>query len=135
VQANDDYTSQLVGWDSTGKRRTTRENLGQMTPPEMKIGHFDKSAGERFVASPVMGPNDPVYVYNRWGLLPGDVTVRIAIVSPRHKVYEVESRISADWDTSWYHAPIDLAKEPGVWRVSMWKGARKLAQTSFKVVN
>lgn len=135
VQANDEYTSQLVGWDSTGKRRTTRENLGKMTPPEMKIGHFEKSAGERFVATPVVGPNDPVYVYNRWGLLPGDVTVRIAIISPNHKVYGVESPISADWDTSWYHAPIDLAKEPGVWRVSLWQGARRLAQTTFRVAN
>jgi arylsulfatase A-like enzyme len=134
VQTNDEFTARLAGWDSTGKRRITHRNLGAMTPPEIAVGHYSRGAGEHFIPTPVMGPNDPLYVLNRWGVLPGDVDVRLAIVSPSHRIYEEEVRIAADWDTSWYHASsLDTGKEPGEWRVSVWRGAQRIAATSFRV--
>ena len=136
VQTNDDFTARLVGWDSAGKRRITHRNLGEMTPPEIAVGHYARGAGEQWVPTPVMAPNDPVYVLNRWGVLPGDVTIRITIISPSHRVYDEETRIAADWDTSWYHASdLDTAKEPGIWRVTLWRGATRIAATSFRVAD
>lgn len=133
VQANDDYTSRIAGWDTTGRYRITRRNLAEMSPPQLRIGHFTGEPGEGFVETPVVEPNDRIYVYNRWGFLPGDVPVRIVIVSPSHRIYETEETIMSDWDTSWYHPPLDRAKEPGRWEVAVWRGATRLVRTSFVV--
>ncbi|HVX39365.1 MAG TPA: sulfatase-like hydrolase/transferase [Gemmatimonadaceae bacterium] len=133
VQANDDYTSRIAGWDTTGRYRITRRNIADMAPPQLRVGHFTGQPGEGFVATPVVAPNDRIYVVNRWGFLPGDVPVRIVIVSPSHRVYDTEETIMSDWDTSWYHPPLDRAKEPGRWSVSVWRGGTRLASTSFVV--
>ena len=133
VQANDDYTSRIAGWDTTGRYRITRRNIADMAPPQLRVGRFTGEPGEGFLATPVVAPNDRIYVVNRWGFLPGDVPVRIVIVSPSHRVYDAEETIMSDWDTSWYHPPLDRAKDTGRWDVSVWRGRTRLAHTSFVV--
>lgn len=135
LQENDAYTSSLVGWDSTRVRRVTRATLGSMTPPDIAVGRYNGEAGEKFVATPVVGPNDPIYIQNRWGQLPEDVVVKVVVIAPTRRVYEEEMKIASDWDTSWYHVPINRAKAPGEWRVSIWQGTRRLAATTFRVTD
>lgn len=133
IQMNDEYTARLVGWDSAGRRRVTRRNLAEMSPPQLRVGHFTGEAGEGFVETRVVSPNDKIYVFNRWGFLPGDVPVRIAIVSPSRLLYVEEMTIRSDWDTSWYHPALDAGKEEGRWEVTVWRGATALARTTFEV--
>ncbi|MBI1809826.1 MAG: sulfatase-like hydrolase/transferase [Gemmatimonadetes bacterium] len=133
VAANYDYTDHLVGWDSLAHRRIDRSNYARLAPPEMRIGHFTGEPGEGFVATPVVRPNDRIYVFDRWGFLPEDLTVEAVIVSPSRQVWTRELVIASDWDTSWFRPPFDRAKEEGQWQVSLWMGSQRLASTSFIV--
>jgi hypothetical protein len=97
------------------------------------VGHFTRGEGGGFVETPVMAPNAPVYIWNRWSFLPDDITVRIRLVSPRRAVYEYDFHISADWEVSWYHPGLDAAKDEGVWEVSVWARGDRLATERFEV--
>lgn len=133
VWANYDYVSSLSGYDTTARRVVTMANYDRPEPPELRVGHFTRGEGVGFVETPVMAPNAPVYVWNRWSFLPDDITVRIRLVSPRRAVYEYDFHVSADWEVSWYHPGIDEAKEEGVWEVSVWARGDRLATERFEV--
>ncbi|MBI2409252.1 MAG: sulfatase [Gemmatimonadetes bacterium] len=133
VWANYDYARRLVGYDTTARRVVTIANYARPEPPDLRVGHFTRGEGGGFVETPVMAPNAPVYILNRWSFLPDDITVRIRLVSPRRAVYEYDFHISADWEISWYHPGIDEAKEEGVWEVSIWARGDRLATERFEV--
>ncbi|MDP1889598.1 MAG: hypothetical protein Q8K55_01795, partial [Gemmatimonadaceae bacterium] len=133
VWANYDYAQRLIGYDTTQRRVVTIANYARPEPPELRVGHFTRGEGGGFVETPVMAPNAPVYIWNRWNFLPDDITVRIRLVSPRRAVYEYDFHISADWEVSWYHPGVDEAKEEGVWEVSVWAGGDRLATERFEV--
>ncbi|MEK7240687.1 MAG: sulfatase-like hydrolase/transferase [Gemmatimonadota bacterium] len=133
VWSNYDYARRLVGYDTTKRRVVTRANYARVEPPQLRVGHFSRGEGEGFVETPVMAPNDPVFIWNRWSFLPDDITVRIRLVSPRRAVYEYDFDISAEWEVSWYHPGIDLAKEEGIWQVSVWSRGDRLASERFEV--
>jgi hypothetical protein len=133
VWANYDYAGRLVGYDTTQRRVVTIANYARPEPPELRVGHFTRGEGGGFVETPVMAPNAPVYIWNRWSFLPDDITVRIRLVSPRRAVYEYDFHISADWEVSWYHPGLDAAKDEGVWEVSVWARGDRLATERFEV--
>ena len=133
VWSNYDYARRLVGYDTTKRRVVTRANYARVEPPQLRVGHFSRGEGEGFVETPIMAPNDPVFIWNRWSFLPDDITVRIRLVSPRRAVYEYDFHISAEWEVSWYHPGIDLAKEEGIWQVSVWSRGDRLATERFEV--
>ncbi len=133
VWANYDYARRLAGYDTTKRRVVTRANYARIEPPQLRVGHFTRGEGEGFVETPVMAPNDTVFVWNRWSFLPDDIDVRIRLVSPRRVVHEFDFHISADWEVSWYHPGLDEAKEEGVWQVSIWAGGDRLASERFEV--
>ncbi|MBI5600060.1 MAG: sulfatase [Gemmatimonadetes bacterium] len=133
VWANYDYAGRLVGYDTTQRRVVTIANYARPEPPELRVGHFTRGEGGGFVETPVMAPNAPLYIWNRWSFLPDDITVRIRLVSPRRAVYEYDFHISADWEVSWYHPGLDAAKDEGVWEVSVWARGDRLATERFEV--
>lgn len=133
VWANYDYVGLLAGYDTTKRRVVTRANYARIEPPQLRVGHFTRGEGEGFVETPVMAPNDTLFVWNRWSFMPDDIDVRIRLVSPRRVVHEYDFRISADWEVSWYHPGLDTAKEEGVWQVSIWAGGDRLATERFEV--
>lgn len=133
VWANYDYARRLIGYDTTQRRVVTIANYARPEPPELRVGYFTRGEGGGFVETPVMAPNAPVYIWNRWSFLPDDITVRIRLVSPRRAVYEYDFHISADWEVSWYHPGVDDAKEEGVWEVSVWARGDRLATERFEV--
>jgi len=133
VWANYDYVRLLAGYDTTKRRVVTRANYAHTEPPELRVGHFTRGEGEGFVETPVMAPNDTLFVWNRWSFLPDDIDVRIRLVSPRRVVHEYDFHISADWEVSWFHPGLDEAKEEGVWQVSIWSGGDRLASERFEV--
>ncbi|MHB1311799.1 MAG: sulfatase [Gemmatimonadaceae bacterium] len=133
VWANYDYTRLLAGYDTTRRRIVTRANYARVEPPELRIGHFLRGEGEGFVETPVMAPNDPVVIWNRWNFLPDDIDVRIRLVSPRRAVFEYDFHIAAEWEVSWYHPGLDFAKDQGVWEASIWSKGDRLATERFEV--
>ena len=134
VWTNYEYTRLLPGFDTTRHRRVvTRANYARVEPPQLRIGHFLRGEGEGFVETPVMAPNDPLYIWNRWSFLPDDINVRIRLVSPRRAVYEYDFHIAAEWEVSWYHPGLDLAKDEGAWEVSVWAKGDRLATGWFTV--
>jgi hypothetical protein len=133
VWANYDYARLLAGYDTTKRRIVTIANYARVEAPELRVGYFTRGEGGGFVETPVMAPNAPVYIWNRWSFLPDDIDVRIRLVSPRRAVYEYDFHISADWEVSWYHPGIDDAKDEGVWEVSIWSRGDRLATERFEV--
>jgi len=133
VWTNYEYSSHLAGYDTTRRRVVTMANYARVEPPQLRVGHFTRGEGGGFVETPVMAPNAPVYVWNRWSFLPDDIDVRIRVVSPRRAVYEYDFHISADWEVSWYHPGLDEAKEEGVWEVSIWARGDRLVTERFEV--
>ena len=133
VWANYDYARLLAGYDTTKRRVVTRANYARVEPPQLRVGHFTRGEGEGFIETPVMAPNEPLFVWNRWSFLPDDIGVRIRVVSPRRAVYEYDFTISAEWEVSWYHPGLDLAKEEGFWEVSIWSAGDRLATQRFEV--
>jgi arylsulfatase A-like enzyme len=133
VWANYDYARRLAGYDTTKRRVVTRANYAKVEPPQLRIGHFTRGEGEGFVETPVMAPNAPVFIWNRWSFLPEDIDVRIRMVSPKRVVHEFDFHISADWEVSWYHPGLDAAKEEGVWEISVWSRGDRLATERFEV--
>ena len=133
VWANYDYTRLLAGYDTTRRRVVTRGNYARIEPPQLRIGHFLRGEGEGFVETPVMAPNDPVVIWNRWNFLPDDIDVRIRLVSPRRAVLEYDFHIAAEWEVSWYRTGLDLAKDEGVWEASVWSKGDRLATERFEV--
>lgn len=133
VAENDDFTGNLVGWDSAAHHRVSRSTIGQIVPPALRIGRFTGEPGVGFTPTPRIRPNDAIYVFTRWGFLPEDLTVQLVIVSPSRQVFTKELAISSDWDTSWYRPPLGRAKEEGRWQVSLWWGAQRLAVGTFEV--
>ncbi len=134
VWANYDYARLLIGFDTTRHRRVvTRANYARIEPPQLRVGHFLRGEGEGFVETPILAPNDPLFVWNRWSFLPDDINVRIRLVSPRRAVFEYDFHIAAEWEVSWYHPGLDLAKEEGAWEVSIWSKGDRLATEWFQV--
>ncbi len=133
VSTNYEYSRLLAGYDTTRRRVVTIANYARVEPPQLRVGRFARGEGGGFVETPVMAPNAPVYVWNRWSFLPDDIDVRIRVVSPRRVVHEYDFHISADWEVSWYHPGLDDAKEEGVWEVSIWARGDRLATERFEV--
>ncbi len=132
VGSDREYTSRIAGWDSTKARQVTRRAMTGFEPPKLQVGHWSKDDGDTFVDRPVMAPDEAFVVLTTWTNLIEDIPVRVQVVSPGHVVYEYDYIVRSDNETSWY-SPGFRPREEGRWRVSLWRGGRRIGVTDFQV--
>jgi hypothetical protein len=132
IFANNEFALKLDGFFDDRRRPAIASALVLTGPREIRIGR--KPAGLPFEEhSGIFHPEETITVQTRGAPFGDDTLLRYVYTSPTGDKKEVAFIHRAEWTTAYFADAIETPREPGLWRIEIYNGDRRVIAGEFRI--